>query len=104
MELSKSLEGFIVIWSPPAWPIGPWAPLPVTWALVTPICSTVLLSDVFLIVIFPDVALTLSLNVRTILALTATPVALSAGTEEERVGAILSSVVKLKAVVELIPA
>ena len=53
---------------------------------------------------FPDVALTLSLNVRTILALTATPVALSAGTEEERVGAILSSVVKLKAVVELIPA
>ena len=61
-------------------------------------------SDVFLIVTFPDVALTLSLNVRTILALTATPVALSAGVDDERVGAMLSSVVKLKAVVELIPA
>ena len=44
----------------------------------------------FVIVTFPDVALTLSLNVRTILALTATPVALSAGVDEERVGAMLS--------------
>ena len=57
-----------------------------------------------MIVTFPDVALTLSLKVRTTLALTATPVASSAGTEDERVGAILSSVVKLNAVVELIPA
>ena len=57
-----------------------------------------------MIVTFPDVALTLSLKVRTIFALTAIPVALSAGVEDERVGAILSSVVKLNAVVELIPA
>ena len=42
-----------------------------------------------MIVIFPDVALTLSLNVRTMLALTAIPVALSAGVEDERVGAII---------------
>ena len=66
--------------------------------------STVELSEVFLIVMFPLSASTLSLKLRTIVESTATPVALSAGTDEVRVGPVVSPVVKLKAVVELIPA
>ena len=47
-------------------------------------------SEVFLIVIFPLSASTASLNVRTILEFLATAVALSAGVDEDSVGAILS--------------
>ena len=53
--------------------------------------------------IFPLSASTLSLKLRTIVESTATLVALSAGTDELNVGTALA-VVKLKAVVELIPA
>ena len=73
--------------------------LPVTLKL-----STVESSDVFLIVIFPVSASTLSLKFRTIFASMATAVALSAGVDELRVGLLVSPVVKLNAVVELIPA
>ena len=52
---------------------------------------------------FPLSASTFSLKFRTIVELSATPVALSAGTEELSVGTALA-VVKLNAVVELIPA
>ena len=61
-------------------------PLPVTKPLVTSILSTVELSEDFLIVILPLSTSTASLKVSTILASTATPVALSDGVEEERVG------------------
>ena len=70
---------------------------------VTSIVSTVESSDVFLIVIFPLSTLTFSLKLRTIFALSATPVASSAGTDELNVG-IVFTVVKLRSVVELIPA
>ncbi len=53
--------------------------MPVTWPLVTSMVSTVELSDVFLITMFPLSTSTASVNVRTILLLTATAVALSAG-------------------------
>ena len=65
-------------------------PFPVTLLLVTLIVSTVLSSEVFLIVILPLSVSTVSLNVKTIFALTATPVALSAGVDDERVGAVVS--------------
>jgi len=55
-------------------------------------------------VILPDSASTLSLKFKTILALSETLVELSAGDDEDKVGSVLSPVVKLKAVVELIPA
>ena len=54
-------------------------------------------------VMFPLSTSTFSLKLRTIVELTATPVALSAGTDELNVGTGLV-LVKLKAVVELIPA
>ena len=57
----------------------------------------------FLMVMFPLSASTFSLKLRTIVESTATPVALSAGTDELNVGTALV-LVKLKAVVELIPA
>ena len=47
---------------------------------------------------------TVSLKVRTILAFTATLVALSEGLDELKVGSTVSIVVKLSAVVLLIPA
>ena len=53
--------------------------------------SIVELSDVFLIVMFPLSASTLSLKLRTIFASIATPVALSAGVDELKVGAVLSA-------------
>ena len=65
--------------------------------------SNIELSDVFFMVIFPLSASTFSLKLRTIVESTATPVALSAGTDELNVGTGLV-LVKLKAVVELIPA
>ena len=71
---------------------------------MTSIVSIVELSDVFLIVIFPVSASTFSLKLRTMFALTPTVVALSSGVDELRVGLLVSPVVKLKAVVELIPA
>ena len=61
-------------------------------------------SDVFLIVIFPLSASTLSLKFKTMLASSSTSFASSAGVEDERVGLALSTEVKLNAVVELIPA
>ena len=65
--------------------------------------SRVLLSLVFLIVIFPLSTSTASLKVRKILAFLPTPVALSAGADEERLGFVLSTVVKLYVVLLLIP-
>ena len=79
-------------------------PEPVTLLPVTSIVSIVELSDVFLIVIFPVSTSTFSLKLRTMFAFTPTAVALSAGVDELRVGLLVSPVVKLKAVVELIPA
>ena len=63
-----------------------------------------LLSDDFLRVILPLPAATFSLNVKTMFAPTATPVALSAGEADERVGAVASAAVKFIVVVLLIPA
>ena len=79
--------------------------MPVTFEFVTSIVSKVLLSEVFLIVIFPVSTSTISLKFRTIFASSATSVALSAGVDDDNVGFWTSAaVVKLKAVVELIPA
>ena len=66
--------------------------------------STVVLSDVFLMVIFPLSGSTSSSNVKTILLFVATPVALSAGLEDDKVGLVLSTVVQLRAVVLDMPA
>ena len=55
-----------------------------------------LLSEVFLITILPLSASTASLKFKTIFALTAMPVALSAGVEDERVGADVSLDVTIK--------
>ena len=71
-------------------------PLPLTFAPVTSIVSIVLLSEVFLITILPLSASTASLKFKTIFALTAMPVALSAGVEDERVGADVSLDVTIK--------
>ena len=71
---------------------------------VTPIVSTVELSNDFLMVILPLSASTASSKFRMILSLTPKPVALSVGVEDERVGFTISSVVKLRAVVLEIPA
>ena len=96
MFSSKFDDGVIVIWDDPD---------PVTWLLVTLIVSTVALPVVFLIVIVPPLsASTFSLKLRTIVELSATPVASSSGTDEVNVG-IVFTVVKLKASVSLgIPA
>ena len=61
-------------------------PDPVTWPLVTSIVSTVLLSDVFFIVIFPLSTSTFSLKFKTILDETEISVASSAGVDELKVG------------------
>ena len=79
-------------------------PVPVTWPLVTSIVSIVISSEVFLTVMFPVWTVTLSLKFKIILASLATSVALSAGDDDDKVGSILSTVVKLRAVVLLIPA
>ena len=79
-------------------------PVPVTNEPVTSMLSTVELSEDFLIVILPLSTSTASLKVRTIFASTATPVALSDGVEEERVGASTSALVKLNVVAFVIPA
>ena len=63
-------------------------PDPDTFAPVTSIVSTVLSSDVFLIVIFPVSASTFSLKFRTIFESTATLVASSEGVEELNVGSV----------------
>ena len=55
-------------------------------------------------VMFPLSTSTFSLKLRTIFESFAIPVALSAGDEEDKVGLAVSDVVKLNAVVELIPA
>ena len=77
---------------------------PETWPLVTSIVSKIELSEVFLIVIFPLSASTLSLKFNTIFASLATPESLLAGVDELKVGNVFVVIVKLKAVVELIPA
>ena len=80
-------------------------PVPVTLFPVTSIVSKVLSSLVFLIVIFPLSTSTASLKVNVIFAVANTPVALSDGTEEDRVGLVLSIVVKLSLLLVLsIPA
>ena len=66
--------------------------------------STVESSDDFLMVIFPLSASTASLKVSTILSFTPTPVAPSAGEEEDKVGSPISAVVKLRVVASVIPA
>ena len=66
--------------------------------------STVESSDDFLSVMLPLSTSTASLKVRTILASTATPVAPSAGVEEDRVGFVVSAVVKFSVVASVIPA
>ncbi len=66
--------------------------------------STVELSDVFLITIFPLSTSTASEKLRTILLPRAIAVALSAGVELLRVGAVVSVVVKEREVVSEIPA
>ena len=96
MAEAKVPEGLMVIWV---------VPEPDTLLVsVTSICSKVLSSEVSLMVMLPDSASTASLKLSTMLALTATPVALSAGTELERVGLVTSAVVKFKVVFWLIPA
>ena len=65
--------------------------------------SMVELSEVFLIVMLPLSRSTTSSKFRMILSLTPIPVALSAGDEEDKIGAPTSAVVKLSAVVLEIP-
>ena len=65
--------------------------------------QTVLSSDDFFIVMFPFDTVTVSLKFSIILELMAIPVALSAGVDEAKVGLVTSAVVKLNAVVELMP-
>ena len=75
-----------------------------TALLPTAIVATVALVEVLIIVILPLPTATASLKVNTILAVSEIPVALSAGTEEVRVGSTLSIDVKLSAVLAEIPA
>jgi len=65
-------------------------PDPATKPEVTPIVATVVLSEVFLMVILPLSASTASEKFNTMFAFTATLVALSAGVEDESVGAVES--------------
>ena len=79
--------------------------MPVTALSVTSIVSRVELSLVFLIVIFPLSTSTASLKFKVIFAVVDIPVALSVGVDEERVGLVLSIVVKLSILLVLsIPA
>jgi hypothetical protein len=79
-------------------------PLIVIWALAIGIVVIVVLSELFLIRTFPVPALTDSLKFKTIFEDTATPVALSAGVLDERVGGVVSAaVVKFKVVGLVIP-
>ena len=77
-------------------------PVPVTKSLVTSMVAMVESSDVFLMVMLPDSTSTASLKVSTMLLSTPTLVALSAGDEEDSVGSV-PAVVKLSAVVDVIP-
>src|SRR5258705_214237 len=66
-------------------------PAKLTWlASVIAIVATTLLSAALRMITFPAPAFTLSLKVRTILALTATLVKLSAGLVVDRVGGVVS--------------
>ena len=75
-----------------------------TFELPTGIDSNVVSSVVFLIIMLPLSASTASLKVRTILAVSETPVAPSAGVAEAKVGTVASLVVKLSVVFDTIPA
>ena len=79
-------------------------PVPVILESVTAMVSMVELSEVFLRVILPLSRSTTSLKFRTMFAKISTPVALSAGEEEDKVGFMVSIVVKLSVVALLIPA
>ena len=61
-------------------------------------------SEVFFIIMSPISTSTVSLKFKTTLAFTATLIALSDGLDELKVGSTVSIVVKLSAVVLLIPA
>ena len=93
--MSRSEDGFNVIWE---------VPDPDNCTPLTSMVSTVLLSEVFFIVIFPLSASTFSLKFNTMFASTATSIALSEGLDDDNVGFVLSDVVKLNVVVSLIPA
>ena len=95
MEEANVPAGLMVIAVPP---------VPVTFELPTGIDSNVESSLVFLIRILPVSTSTFSLKFRTIFAFSPTPVALSLGVEEDKVGAMLSPVTKLSAVAPEIPA
>ena len=72
---------------------------------VTEIVSTVVSSDFLTTTFFPDTAVTFSEKTKEILEAVATPVALSAGVDEDNVGAAVSATeTKFKAVVDEIPA
>ena len=70
-------------------------PVPVTLELVTAIVSTVESSDDFLMVILPLSLSTALLKVKMILSFTPTPVAPSAGVDEDNVGTSVSTTVKV---------
>jgi hypothetical protein len=77
-------------------------PLIVIWALAIGIVVIVVLSELFLIRTFPVPALTDSLKFKTIFEDTATPVALSAGVLDERVGGVVSAAEVKFRVLELV--
>ncbi len=80
MLLSRSAVGLIVT----------VLPLIVIWALAMGIVANVVLSELFLSRTFPVPTLTDSLKFKTMFDETATPVALSAGVLDERVGGVVS--------------
>jgi hypothetical protein len=76
----------------------------VIWALAMGIVANVVLSELFLIRMFPVPALTDSLKLKTMFDETATLAALSEGVLEERVGGVVSAaVVKFRVVGLVIP-
>ena len=79
-------------------------PVPVTLLPATSMVSKIVLSVVFLIVILPVWTVTFSLKFKTMFASLATLGASSAGVDELRVGNTFAKLVKVKAVVEPIPA
>ena len=70
-------------------------PVPVTKPPVTSIVSTVLSSDVFLMVILPVSTSTASSKVKTMFEPTVTPVASSVGVDDDKLGAVESSTAKV---------
>ena len=80
------------------------APDTVTLGSVASIVSMTVSSLVFLMTIFlVATAVTVSENVSTMLAFTPTSMALSAGDDDDNVGAVTSAVVKFNTVLSVIP-